>query len=350
MIDANRNRAAEGLRVAEDYCRFALGDRYLTELCKQLRHDLTTALAAVPELDLLVARDTQRDVGTSVTTPQEASREALADIAAASWHRIHQAIRVVEECLKLSNRQTAAAVESLRYRAYTVAKATAITAESRYRLASARLYVLVDGASSECAFVERIQSLIEAGVHIIQLRDKNLDDRTLLARARLLRRTIDEMARQEPRPPLPLFILNDRPDIAVLARADGVHVGREELPVAEVRQIVGPQMLIGVSTHSIEQARQAVLDGANYLGCGPTFPSATKSFEAFPGLDFLKQVADEISLPCFAIGGITERNLNQVLDTGFRRIAVASGIMAAADPVASACSFRIALENQVHKK
>jgi thiamine-phosphate pyrophosphorylase len=91
----------------------------------------------------------------------------------------------------------------------------------------------------------------------------------------------------------------------VLCRADGVHVGQEELTIRDVRQIVGPEMLVGVSTHSIEQARQAVLDGASYLGCGPTFPSETKHFDHFPGLDFLRQVAAEISLPAFAIGGIT---------------------------------------------
>ena len=79
--------------------------------------------------------------------------------------------------------------------------------------------------------------------------------------------------------------MNDRPDLAVLARADGVHVGQEELSVKDARSIVGPDMLVGVSTHSIEQARQAVLDGASYLGVGPTFPSGTKRFEQFPGVE-----------------------------------------------------------------
>jgi thiamine-phosphate pyrophosphorylase len=118
----------------------------------------------------------------------------------------------------------------------------------------------------------------------------------------------------------------------VLARADGVHVGQEELPVHDVRQIVGPNMLVGVSTHTIEQARQAVLDGANYLGCGPTFPSGTKHFDHFPGLEFLRQVAAEISLPTFAIGGITRDNVQQVLATGFARIAVSGAIAASNNP------------------
>ena len=155
----------------------------------------------------------------------------------------------------------------------------------------------MDGGSSECAFAERGSDLIAAGVHVIQLRDKKLDDRTL-SRARSAAApssmTLHYSLNPEPRTLNPLFILNDRPDLAVLARADGVHLGQEELTVHDARQIVGPDMLIGISTHNIEQARQAVLDGANYLGCGPTFPSGTKHFDHFPGLDFLRQVAAEI--------------------------------------------------------
>jgi thiamine-phosphate pyrophosphorylase len=128
------------------------------------------------------------------------------------------------------------------------------------------------------------------------------------------------------------MIINDRPDIAVLSSADGVHVGQEELSVADVRAIVGPKRLIGVSTHSIEQARQAVLDGADYIGCGPTFPTSTKEFSRYPGLEFLVEVSAEISLPGFAIGGINRQRLSEVLETGVGRIAVSSALDQAEDP------------------
>ena len=142
-----------------------------------------------------------------------------------------------------------------------------------------------------------LRSLVEAGVGMIQLRDKQLDDRELVDRARLLaaaRRagTAERCA-----------IINDRADIAAAVDADGVHVGQEDLTVKDARAIVGTRMLIGVSTHNIEQARAAVLDGANYLGAGPTFASQTKSFDDFAGLDYLREVASEIRLPTFAIGG-----------------------------------------------
>jgi thiamine-phosphate pyrophosphorylase len=133
-----------------------------------------------------------------------------------------------------------------------------------------------------------------------------------------------------------LFIMNDRPDIALLADADGVHVGQDELPVADVRQLVGPDRLIGVSTHSLEQARQAVADGADYIGVGPTFPSTTKQFAGYPGLELVRQVSREVTLPAFAIGGITAENVPQVLAAGCRRIAVSHAILGAADPAQAA--------------
>jgi thiamine-phosphate pyrophosphorylase len=131
--------------------------------------------------------------------------------------------------------------------------------------------------------------------------------------------------------------------LAVLARADGVHVGQEELTVKDVRAMVGPDALVGVSTHSIEQARQAVLDGASYIGVGPTFPSGTKHFDEFPGPGLLRAVAAEIRLPAFAVGGITRDNLPDVLSAGFCRIAVGGAVTAASDPAAAARELLAAL-------
>jgi thiamine-phosphate pyrophosphorylase len=121
-------------------------------------------------------------------------------------------------------------------------------------------------------------------------------------------------------------------------------VGQEELTVKDVRSIVGPDLLIGVSTHSIEQARQAVLDGADYLGVGPVFPSGTKQFAAFPGLDLIRAVVAEIRRPAFAIGGIDPGNVSAVREAGLRRIAVSGAITSAADPAGAARALRLALE------
>ena len=114
--------------------------------------------------------------------------------------------------------------------------------------------------------------------------------------------------------------------MAAIVDADGVHFGQEDLSVKDARAIVGTRMLIGVSTHNIDQARAAVLDGANYLGAGPTFPSQTKAFDDFAGLDYLREVAAEIRLPTFAIGGITADNLPEVLAAGITRVAVGAAV------------------------
>lgn len=341
ILDANLNRATEGLRVVEEYFRFALGDRHLTARCKALRHQLVAALQPIPRNHLLSSRDTLGDVGTppfalgcgQQPTAIAAERSSALQVAIVNSERIKQAIRALEEYAKLAYPCVAREVEALRYQWYTLEKALQITADSRERLAGILLYALIDGGSSECAFVERICALLAAGVSMLQLRDKRLADRDLLARARLLRRTLDDdRAAQKEGQTKAIFIMNDRPDLALLAQADGVHVGQEELSVSDVRQLVGPQMIVGVSTHSIAQARQAVLDGANYLGCGPVFASQTKAFDRFPGLDFLREVAAEISLPAFAIGGIDSGNLPEVRRAGFTRVAIGSAIWNAADP------------------
>lgn len=324
ILDANANRVTEGLRVLEEYVRFRLDDAHLSRLCKELRHETAAAIRRIAGPERLAARDTLRDVGTQIATAGEYVREHFADVLAANAQRVEQSLRCLEEYGKVLAPRLAEEFESLRYRAYTLTRAIAITGDSSERLVQACLYVLVDGTSSPKAFESLIQSLITAGVPVIQLRDKRLSDRVLLERARLLRALT--------RHTKTLFIMNDRPDLAALADADGVHVGQDELTVKDARTLIGPQRLVGVSTHSLDQARRAVLDGANYIGCGPTFPSGTKPFASFPGIPLLQQVSQEISLPAFAIGGISRDNITQVLAAGFRRIAVSGAVVQAADP------------------
>ncbi|MEE8453055.1 MAG: thiamine phosphate synthase [Thermoguttaceae bacterium] len=332
ILDASSNRAREGIRVVEDYVRFVLDDRHLTGLCKRLRHDLAAVLRRTATEHRLAARETQADVGTAVTTPSEQTRGDLGDVLTANLVRLQESLRSLEEYGKLIDAEMAARLEQLRYRSYTLQRAVEITRSSLGRLEDTCLYVLIDGRSSLDEFRHLAESLVgspaEAGVHVLQLRDKRLDDRQLLERGRMLRE-LTHRSRT-------LFIMNDRADLAALAHADGVHVGQEELSVKDARSIVGPEALIGVSTHSIEQARQAVLDGANYIGIGPTFPSGTKRFEQFPGLELLKSVAAEIRLPAFAIGGITQENLPDVLATGIHRVAVGGAVAGADNPADAA--------------
>jgi thiamine-phosphate pyrophosphorylase len=144
-------------------------------------------------------------------------------------------------------------------------------------------------------------------------------------------------------PSRPLAIINDRPAVAATVDADGVHIGQDDFTVKDARAVLGPRKLIGVSTHSIEQARHAVLDGANYIGVGPTFPSPTKQFDAFPGLDLLRAVPAELRLPAFAIGGISGDNVADVAAAGFTRIAVSGAVTGAASATSAVNQLRTSL-------
>ncbi|HVW37850.1 MAG TPA: thiamine phosphate synthase [Pirellulales bacterium] len=338
IVDAAANRAREGLRVLEDYARFALDDRDLTEDLKQLRHALAAELLGLNAADLLAARDTSADVGTQLTTSTESSRSDLASVATANFKRVQEALRSLEEYGKTLDPHFGAAMKQLRYRSYTLEKNFSArqprARRSQVLLANARLYVLIDGRDTLDAFDALARELIAAGVDIIQLRDKRLADRELLERARRLRELTAGTST--------LFIMNDRADLAAIAGADGVHVGQDELSVAEARTIVGPGALIGVSTHSLAQAKHAEADGADYIGVGPTFASTTKHFDAsqLTGLELLRAVASAVRLPAFAIGGIGPDKGRQVLAAGFSRIAVSGAVVFASDPAAAIGKMR----------
>jgi thiamine-phosphate pyrophosphorylase len=347
-LDAAANRAREGLRVVEDFVRFSLNDAHLSRLLKELRHELTERLSDLDRLGLVATRDTLGDVGTRIKTPREQTRLLPHDVVSANCRRVEEALRTLEEFSKLllghsalgttgeestsspqprprlSDPRLPAHLEQLRYRLYTVEKALMTTLHSRERLAGCDLYLLVTESLCHHGSGPAIRQALAAGVRIVQLREKELPDRRLLEAARRVR----EWTREADA----LFIMNDRPDLAVLAEADGVHVGQDELAVREARRIVGPHRLVGVSTHTIEQARQAVLDGADYLGVGPCFATSTKSFDQLAGLNVVRQVAAEVSLPWFAIGGISSANIAAARAAGAGRVAVSSAICSSPTP------------------
>jgi thiamine-phosphate pyrophosphorylase len=201
IVDAAANRALEGLRVLEDYLRFALDDAHLTLLAKQLRHELSAVLSGIAS-QRHAARDTLSDVGTALTTPTESIRADLASVPEANLRRVLEALRSLEEYFKILDPAVSTKLEALRYRAYTLERAVGITHASMERLATTRLYVLVDGRISLEEFATLVESLLGAGIQAIQLRDKLLPDRELISRARLLApRTRDAGA---------LFIVNGR--------------------------------------------------------------------------------------------------------------------------------------------
>jgi thiamine-phosphate pyrophosphorylase len=200
------------------------------------------------------------------------------------------------------------------------------------------LCVLVAGGTDAVAFGRLITSLCGVGVRMLQIRDKELSDDVLAARVEAAVAIARSMAPSRP----PLVIVNDRVHVAAQAGADGVHVGASDMPVAEARRLLWKKAIVGRTAHSIEEARQAVADGADYLGVGPCFPSTTKSFAAHASRDFLAEAAKS-PLPVFAIGGITVDRVGELRALGIRRVAVAAAITSAEDPAVSARNFVAAL-------
>lgn len=336
ILDANANRAREALRVLEDFARFTLADAVLSACAKQLRHDFADAIRSLSAPLLLASRDTLGDVGTAISTAAEWSRPSLAAVVQANAKRLQESLRSLEEYGKVVSVEFAQRVEKLRYQAYTLERAIVQGIASRDRLSDARLYVLVTDTLCRASLVGTVKEAALGGAQIVQLREKGIDDRSLLERARLVR----EVTRSAGIP----FIVNDRPDIARLAQADGVHLGQDDMPIHDARRILGPDAIIGVSTHNLDQVRKAVLEGANYIGVGPTFPSKTKEFEGFAGLDFVRQAFAATTLPAFAIGGINVDNVAEVVAAGARAIAVSHAICASEDPRRNARRLRQAID------
>lgn len=334
-VDAAANRASEGLRVAEDYARFVRDDGHLTSRLKTIRHGITEALREVPLPDRLAARDTRGDVGTSIASPSAETRRE-GDLLAANLHRAEEALRSLEEFGRLLDGRLGPAFERLRYDLYTVEKALGVAAAAAERLAGRDVYVLLTVSGCARPVEEVIRSAAAGGAGIFQVREKGMRDRELLAHLRAVRRWTREADG--------LLIVNDRPDLAALCGADGVHVGQEELTAGEARRVVGPDRLVGVSTHDVEQARAAVLDGADYLGVGPVFSSRTKAFDSLAGLELVRAVAGEIGLPWYAIGGIGPENVAAAREAGARRVAVSAAVCAAEDPRSAVAELRAGLK------
>jgi thiamine-phosphate pyrophosphorylase len=205
--------------------------------------------------------------------------------------------------------------------------------DRRERLARARLYFVTDVRPG---LEELLAAVLSGGVDMVQLRDKSAPDSTLLAAASVFREACDEHGA--------LFWLNDRPDLVGPCGADGVHVGQDDAEVAEVRSAVGPDVLVGLSTHSPEQFDAALSSGADELSVGPVWETPTKEGRPAAGLPYVRYAAEHGGdRPWFAIGGIDRGNIGDVVAAGARRVVVVRAIQDAPDPREAAAALRAAL-------
>lgn len=207
----------------------------------------------------------------------------------------------------------------------------------RTQLREARLYLVCESESGGRRLLDWVGAAIDAGVDVVQLRDKQRSGADSVAIAGDLRAVTNAHGA--------LFLINDDPELAVASGADGVHVGQDDLAPARAREIVGGDLLVGQSTHSPEQIAAAEHDGdVDYIGVGPVFATPTKPGRPPVGTDLVEHAGRSCELPYFAIGGIDPSNAGVVVGAGARRIAVVRAIRDAADPAKAARSLIDALE------
>jgi thiamine-phosphate pyrophosphorylase len=182
------------------------------------------------------------------------------------------------------------------------------------------LYVIIDkGIAPKRPISNLARRIKDAGAGIIQLRDKTQNKNAILIEALNLKNLLSGSKT--------IFIVNDHADIAMIADADGLHLGQKDLPLKKARNMLGKDKLIGISCHSLKQALKAQNDGADYIGIGPVFPTALKSERKPIGTKLIKQVSEKIRIPFFVIGNINSANIDQVIKAGAKRIAVCRAVL-----------------------
>jgi len=328
ILDANFNRSREAARVVEEYCRFVLNSQGLTHRAKSLRHELCRAIGSLDAGRLIASRDTAGDVGR--TTEDQLPRETLDNCLTAGCKRLTEALRALGETARILNPHLAEALERLRFDAYALEKDIVLSAEPAQKFKGVGLYVIItSNLPAEIISLANICAL--AGADCIQLRAKEMPDGELFAVASVFVRICKDAGA--------LSIINDRVDIAVAAGADGVHLGQGDVRVAVVRKLQSGPLIIGKSTHSLEQLRAACDEPITYASLGPVFATATKPGAEAVGIEYVSKAAQELrgkGIAGVAVGGIGPGNVEAVLSAGADAIAVCSAVTGASDP-AGAC-------------
>ena len=338
ILDANLDRAREGIRIIEEWCRFGLNDKAGTAQLKDLRQQV----ARWHTPDIRLARDTPGDLGTALTHPQESNRSSLVDVLQVNFARVQEALRVLEEYGKLHSLEMAAACKQMRYQLYTLdsqivgplllaktsAKTKAAKTDTLQKLMQARTYLVTSPVPDLLGVVE---AALKGGIAIVQYREKTADDDERLQVAQKLRSLCHQYNA--------LFIVNDRVDIAAASDADGVHLGQQDLPMTAARRILGPDKIVGRSTTNPDELKRALDEEADYIGVGPVHETPTKPGKSAAGNDYVRYAAQHATMPWFTIGGLNAENLGPTLAAGATRVAVVRALMQAEDPEAVARSL-----------
>ncbi|QEN06400.1 thiamine phosphate synthase [Thiospirochaeta perfilievii] len=318
-MDSNINRVCEGFRVIEDILRFKYNELNLTKRLKVSRHRIRTSLYQLDKT-LLHHRDVQSDIGLIVDQDLNLEEfKSIESIILGNFKRVQEGLRTLEEIAKSLNRfEENTLFKEVRYVTYNLEREIIFYIEEKPLLTLPSLYgITYLKGSRGRSNIDIVEEFIKADLKLIQYREKDLSQKEKLKECIKIRELTSKNN--------VTFIVNDDIDIALLVDADGVHIGQDDLPINRVRKLIGKNKIIGVSTHSPSQAKKAELDGADYIGVGPIFPTKTKvNVCKAVGLDYLKWVEKNISIPFVAIGGIKEANIDSVLSQGAKSVAIVS--------------------------
>ena len=325
LIDANLDRAREGLRVIEDWCRFGLDRDDLVVPLKDWRQ----RLGQQHHDRYRRARSTATDVAAGLGHPAQASRGTAQAIVKANASRVQEALRVLEEFGRNLDPALASTSAEIRYGLYDL-EVRILEACGRQhrqeRLEAAKLCLITDPDRDNNLerLLQGVEAALVAGVSLVQYRRKQGNDQQRLLEAQALKTLCSRFEA--------LFIINDRIDLALLVDADGVHLGQDDLPLSEARQLLGPERLLGRSTHCLEHLIAAQKERADSLGGGPIFATATTRDRRPAGLSWVTEASLHAAVPWFAIGGIDVETIPSVRAAGAQRVAVVSAIMGSNHP------------------
>ncbi len=319
ILDANINRAREGIRVIEESLRFVFQKKEFAEKLRGLRHEVShiPLVLKISSAKLFNCRESETDIGKKRI---ESDRKDLQEIIASNFSRVEESVRVLEEYSRIINPKATGKIKKIRFDLYALQKKIQLSLYRKNLAYMLGFYVITDEEIAGKSHAEIVSEAVKGGANTIQLRDKKSSDDKIYSEAKKIRSLIpqDEI----------LFIVNDRVDIAVVSEADGVHLGKCDLPIYEARKMLGEDKIIGISCGNVEEAVKAEKLGADYVALGPIFPTNTKQDVPSPlGTRIIKEVKKRISIPVVAIGGIKEDNMKLVLEVGADSIAMISEVL-----------------------
>jgi len=327
IIDANLNRAGEGLHLLEDLARLILNDANLTQQLKTIRHGILRGDWSFNQ-QLIQSRDSEGDVGVDIEASGGEKHRELPIMVVANARRVQEALRILEELAKIPGTTPQLDPDKFkqaRFALYTIEQ-TLLSKLSRQdktgRLTG--LYAIIDSqALGGRSHIEVAHQLIRGGAKSIQLRDKLSSKGELLPIAQQLKNLCSEHG--------VLFIINDYLDLALASGADGLHLGQKDLPIPVARKLLPIDIILGCSVTTVDQAKAAESSGADYIAVGSIYPTSSKETAKVVGLERLRQIRRAVSLPLVAIGGINKDNVAEVSAAGADAVAVISAILQAKD-------------------